>query len=161
LWGVDAMGKNSRQKFTHIWANQTDLGKQFGLSTIVMGRKLKELGLREDNGNPTELALGENYCIATPLKSGKQFFMWSKQKVNELMQSSGYQKLDALEVKARELADDWMRVHRRYQQAIHHVEEELLYEEAQDICQEARLKCLISRVNELLCERRFDGELLT
>jgi hypothetical protein len=155
------MGKNRRQKFTHIWANQTDLGKQFGLSSIVMGRTLKELGLREDNGNPSERALQENYCIATPLKNGKQFFMWSKQKVDELMQSYGYQKLDALEVKARELADDWIRVHRQYQQAVFGVEEELLFEEAQDIREEAKIRCLIKRVNELLCERKFDGELIT
>lgn len=155
------MGKHGRQKFTQLWANQADLGKQFGLSTIVMGRTLKELGLREDNGNPTELALLENYCIATPLKSGKAFFMWSKQKVAELMQSHGYQKLDALEIKARELADDWMRVHQQYQEANFGVEEELLFEEAQDIREEARSSSLINRVNEILCERAFDGELIT
>lgn len=155
------MGKQGRQKFTHLWANQTDLGKQFGLSTVVMGRTLKELGLRDDNGNPSELALAENYCIATPLKGGKSFFMWSKQKVAELMQSHGYVRLDALEVKARELADDWMRVHGQYQEASFGVEEELLLEEAQDIREEARSRGLINRVNEILCERKFDGELIT
>jgi len=39
------MGKQGRQKFTDIWANQTDLGKQFGLSAIAMGKKRKRAGL--------------------------------------------------------------------------------------------------------------------
>ena len=38
LWRVVAMGKHSGQKFTNLWANQTDLGKQFGLSAIAMGK---------------------------------------------------------------------------------------------------------------------------
>ncbi len=51
------MGKQGRLKFADVWVNQTTLGKQFGLSAIAMGKKLKELGLRSDDGNPTTLAL--------------------------------------------------------------------------------------------------------
>ena len=50
------MGKQGRLKFADVWVNQTTLGKQFGLSAIAMGKKLKELGLRSDDGNPTTLA---------------------------------------------------------------------------------------------------------
>jgi hypothetical protein len=92
------MGKQGRQKFTDIWANQTDLGKQFGLSAIAMGKKLKELGLRGEDGNPTTLALGQGYCTSTPLKDGTPFFMWNRQQVEELMQAHGYQRLDPQEV---------------------------------------------------------------
>ena len=53
------MGKKGRQKFADVWANQTSLGKQFGLSAIAMGKKLKELGLRGEDGNPTTQALGK------------------------------------------------------------------------------------------------------
>lgn len=35
------MGKKGYQKFTDVWANQTYLGKQFGLSAIAMSKKLK------------------------------------------------------------------------------------------------------------------------
>ena len=35
------MGKKGRQKFTDVWANQTNLGKQFGLSAVAMGKKRK------------------------------------------------------------------------------------------------------------------------
>src|SRR5215471_13426045 len=62
------MGKKGHQKFTDVWANQTNLGKQFGLSPIAMGKKLKELGLRGEDGNPTAQALGQDYCTSTPLK---------------------------------------------------------------------------------------------
>src|SRR5215831_4718591 len=159
--GVVFMGKQGRQKFTDIWANQTDLGKQFGLSAIAMGKKLKELGLRGEDGNPTTLALGNGYCIPTPLKDGTPFFMWNRQQVEELMQAHGYKRLDPQEVKARELADSWVQVHEQWQEAIYGVEEELLFEEAQDIKKEARRRGLTERVNALLHERKFDGDHIT
>jgi hypothetical protein len=105
------MGKKGRQKFADVWANQTNLGKQFGLSAIAMGKKLKELGLRSEDGNPTAQAICQGYCTSTPLKDGTPFFMWNRQQVEELMQEQGYQRLDPQEVKARELADSWVQVH--------------------------------------------------
>jgi hypothetical protein len=155
------MGKKGRQKFTDVWANQTNLGKQFGLSPIAMGRKLKELGLRGEDGNPTTLALGNGYCTPTPLKDGTPFFMWNRQLVEELMRAHGYQRLDPQEVEARELAESWVEVHKQWQEAIYGVEEELLIEEAQDIKKEARRRGLTERVNALLRERKFDGDLIT
>jgi hypothetical protein len=94
------MGKKRHQKFTDVWANQTNLGKQFGLSAIAMGKKLKELGLRGEDGNPTVQALLEGYCILTPLKDGTPFFMWSRQKIKELLRAHGYQGLNPQEVNA-------------------------------------------------------------
>jgi hypothetical protein len=155
------MGKKSRQKFADIWANQTNLGKQFGLSAITMGKKLKELRLRGEDGNPTEQALSGGYCKLTPLKDGTPFFMWNRQKIEELMQANGYQRLDPQEVRARELADSWVRVHKQLQEAIYGVEEELFFEEAQDIKKEAGRRGLTDRVNELLRERKFDGDIIT
>ena len=65
------------------------------------------------------------------------------------------------EVKARELAESWVHVHKQWQEAIYGVEEELLMEEAQDIKREARRRGLTERVNALLRERKFDSELIT
>ncbi len=155
------MGKKGRQKFTDVWANQTKLGKQFGWSSIAMGKKLKELKLRGENGNPTEQALSEGYCTSTPLKDGTPFFMWNSQKIEELMRERGYQRLDQQEIKARELADSWVQVHKQWQEAIYGVEEELLFEEAQNIKKEAGRRGLTDRVNALLRERKFDGDLIT
>ena len=154
------MGMKGHQKFADLWANQSSLGKQFGLSAIAMGKKLKELGLRGENGNPTVQALSDGYCTSTPLKDGTPFFMWNRQKVEELMQVHGYQRLDPQEVKARELAESWVQVHEQWQEAIYGVEEELLMEEARDIKKEAMRRGLTERVNALLRERKFDGELI-
>jgi hypothetical protein len=125
------------------------------------GQKLKELGLRGEDGNPTTLALGNGYCTPTPLKDGTPFFMWNRQQVEELMQAHGYHRLDPREVKARELAESWVQVHQQWQEAVYGVEEELLIEEARDIKKEARRKGLTERVNALLRERKFEGELIS
>jgi Sec-independent protein translocase protein TatA len=77
------------------------------------------------------------------------------------MQAQGHQKLDAQEIRSRELADDWMRVYKQFQEAISGIEEEMCYEEAQDIKQEANRTGLTERVNEILRDRQFDGELIT
>src|SRR6266566_5779374 len=158
LAGVAWMGKKGHQKFTDIWATQTNLGKQFGLSAIAMGKKLKELGLRAEDGNPTVQALCQGYCTPTPLKDGTPFFLWNRQQVEELMRAHGYQRLDPQEVKARELADSWVQIHNQWQEATYSVEEELLIEAAEDIKKEARRRGLTERVNALLHERKFDGE---
>ena len=155
------MSKKKRQKFTDVWANQTTLGKQFGLSAPAMGKKLKELGLRSEDGHPTERALAEGYCTSTPLKDGTSFFMWDRRQVEELMRAHGYQQLDPREVNARELADRWVHVHKQWQEAVYGVEEELLMEEARDIEKEARRRGLTEWVNALLRERRFDGNPIT
>ena len=155
------MGEKNRQTFANTWVNQTNLGKQFGLSSVAMGKKLKELGLRGADGQPAEHALSEGYCRSTPLKDGTPFFMWNRQKIEELMQLNGYQRLDVQEVKARELADEWVRIHKQYQEAIYGVEEELLFEEARDVEKEAKRRGLNDRINELLRERKFNGDLIT
>jgi hypothetical protein len=103
-------------------------------------------------------AKSEGYCTSTPLRDGTAFWMWNRQKVEALMQSSGHQKLHPHEVKARELADEWIRVDLAYQEAVNGFEEDLLFEAAQDLNKEARRLGLTGRVNELLQERHFHGE---
>ena len=154
------MGKK-KPKFADVWVNQTTLGKQFGLSAVAIGKKLKELGLRSEDGKPTERALSEEYCKSTPLKDGTPFFMWHKQKVAELMQASGHQKLDSKEVKARELADAWVRINKQFQDAVSGIEEEMCIEEAKEIEKEAKRKGLTDRVNEILRDRKFEGTLIS
>jgi hypothetical protein len=74
------------------------------------------------------------------------------------LSSSG---LDPQEVKARELAESWVRVQKQWQEAVYGVEEELLMEEARDIKKEVRRRGLTERVNALLRERKFEGELIS
>jgi hypothetical protein len=71
------MGKK-KNKFTEQWVNLTNLGKEFGLSSVAIGKKLKELNLRKENGEPTEMAITNGFCRFTPLRDGTPFFMWNK-----------------------------------------------------------------------------------
>ena len=161
LAGGVFVGKKGHQKFTDVWVNQTNLGKQFGLSAIAIGKKLKELGLRAEDGKPTEQALADGYCKSTPLKDGTPFFMWNRQKVEEVMWAHGHERLDPQEVKARELADDWVQVHKQLQEAVYGIEEDFLFEQASDIEREARREGLTERINTLLRQRKFDGDPIT
>jgi hypothetical protein len=93
-----------KEKFRDIWVNQSTLGKAFNLSAVAIGRKLKELELRQADGTPTTKALSEGYCRATPLKDGTPFFLWHKEKVKHLLQASGLQSLSEQELRCKELA---------------------------------------------------------
>src|SRR5215469_2861499 len=98
------MSKKSK-KFRDIWVNQSRLGEEFNMSAIAIGKKLKELGLRQADGTPTLKAQEGGYCTATPLKDGTLFFMWHREKVKALLQANGFQSLDEQEMRCKELAE--------------------------------------------------------
>jgi hypothetical protein len=154
------MAKKGKEKFRDTWSNLTNLGKEYGLSAIKMGKKLKELGLRDEHGNATEKALTEGFAKLTPLKDGTPFYMWHNQNISKLMEETGEQKLDKNEVLAQELAKEWIRINKLYGEAVYKIEEDLLWMDADEIRKEARKKGLIPRVNEILTERKFKGEKL-
>lgn len=155
------MGKKNNKKFGDLWSNLTNLGKKYGLSAIKMGKKLKELGLRNEEGKPTEKALLEGFAKSTPLKDGTPFYMWHKIKIGQLMRENDVQKLDENEILAHDLAKEWIRINKLYEEAIHGFEEEGLFMEAQDIKKTARKKGLINKVNEILNDYKFKGEKIT
>lgn len=155
------MSKKNKQKFGDIWANLTNLGKQYGFSAIKMGKKLKELGLRNQEGKPTEKALSEGFAKSTPLKDGTPFYMWHKRKITELMKENDVNKLDENEILAQDLAKEWMKIHKLYEEATYGFEEEGLFMEAQEIQKTARKKGLVNRVNYILNDHKFKGEKIT
>jgi hypothetical protein len=53
-----------------------------------------------------------------------------------------------------------VQIHNQWQEATYSVEEELLIDAAEDIKKEARRRGLTERVNALLRERKFDGDLI-
>jgi hypothetical protein len=93
------------EKFKDIWVNQSTLGKEFNLSAVAIGKKLKELELRRADGTPTAKALSEGYCRAAPLKDGTPFFLWHKRKVKHLLQASGLNSLSEQELRCKEWAE--------------------------------------------------------
>lgn len=98
------MGKE-QERFRDIWVNQTTLGKSFNMSAVAIGKKLKELELRQANGAPTEKALTEGYCRSTPMKDGTPFFLWHKKKVKTLLQGNDLHSLSEQEIRCKELAE--------------------------------------------------------
>lgn len=105
-----------KQKFGDTWVNQTTLGQKFNLSAVAIGKKLKELGLREANGKPSTKAIEEGFCKATPLKDGTPFFMWHKGKVASLLQSEGLKSLTEQEIRCKELAESLIEANRLSEQ---------------------------------------------
>lgn len=93
------------ERFRDTWVNQGTLGKVFNLSAVAIGKKLKELELRQADGTPTAKAISEGYCRATPLKDGTPFFLWHKKKVQQLLQASGLHSLSEQELRCKELAE--------------------------------------------------------
>jgi hypothetical protein len=93
------------ERFRDIWVNQSTLGKAFNLSAVAIGKKLKELELRQADGTPTANAISEGYCRAAPLKDGTPFFLWHKRKVKHLLQANGLHSLSEQELRCKELAE--------------------------------------------------------
>lgn len=93
------------EKFKDIWVNQSTLGKAFNVSAISIGKKLKELELRQADGTPTAKAISEGYSRAAPLKDGTPFFLWHKRKVKHLFQANGLHSVSEQELRCKELAE--------------------------------------------------------
>ncbi|MGH2509703.1 MAG: hypothetical protein ACRDHZ_20175 [Ktedonobacteraceae bacterium] len=98
------MSKKRPPRFRDIWVNQTELGQHFGISAIAMGKKLREVGLRTEQKEPTEHATNDGYCRSAPMKDGTPFYLWNKEKVAALLRESGMSQLSQQEVDARETA---------------------------------------------------------
>ena len=53
-----------------------DLGKELGLTSHQIGRKLKDLGLRTDEGRPSQLAFDAGF-VAQKWAADGQHYLWS------------------------------------------------------------------------------------
>jgi hypothetical protein len=147
--------EQSQKNFKQTYTNLTDLGKQFGLSAVAIGKKLKELGLRQADGTPDPRALEDGTAKFTPLADGTPHYMWNRHKVAELVEYAGLQRLPKNEVQVRELADAWIRTLRQLDESVHGFEDDLAYEEQKDICRSARKAGLTERVNALLTAKHI------
>jgi hypothetical protein len=74
------------KKFNQVWVNQTELGKEFGLSALDLGKILIEQELKDPkSGRATQKAIEGGYAKSTPLKNGTPFFMWHFHKTKGLI----------------------------------------------------------------------------
>jgi len=97
--------KDKPKRFRDIWANQTDLGKKYGLSAVAVGNLLKAAGLKDRaTGDATPRALDEGFAVATPLQDGKPFFMWNVEKIGGLI-AADHEPLSKVDYWVREVED--------------------------------------------------------
>lgn len=78
-----------KKKFGQKYASMTAIGKQVGLSSREVGKKLKELSLRKKNGEPAQTALNSGLAVFTPLKDGTKQYMWDKRAVIKKLGAAG------------------------------------------------------------------------
>ncbi|MGB5596267.1 MAG: hypothetical protein WBM32_05950 [Crocosphaera sp.] len=100
-----------KQNFRKEWQTLTELGTQFGVSARKFGSMLKEFGLRESTGEPSETAIGF-YKKIEP-KNGKSYYLWSRSKIIKYFAEQGINPVisnsEAIkDTEARKLARDYL-----------------------------------------------------
>jgi hypothetical protein len=71
----------------------TEIGQLFELSAVKVGARLKSIGVRKDDGKPTEDALKSGLAVATPMKGGFDHYMWNKQLITEKLRQDGLKQI--------------------------------------------------------------------
>ena len=101
-------------EFRKTWRSLTELGQEFGVSAVKFGKLLKQHGLKEEDGEPSQTAKeGEFFKKITP-KKGKPYYLWHRDKTVEYLTSLGVNKLGVsedeamLNTEARKLARSYL-----------------------------------------------------
>ena len=87
---------------TEFWTMREIARLYEGCTSHKVGKELKELGYREENGRPTRKAFAENMVAQRHDANRSQFYIWAwnRAKVCELLEDFGWQKVanDATEI---------------------------------------------------------------
>ena len=67
-------------KYTYTHMTQTQLGELFGVTSHQIGKWLKDLGLRDEDGKPTEDAHDGLYCKQAPSGPTGYHWVWDSSK---------------------------------------------------------------------------------
>jgi hypothetical protein len=106
------MGK--KNNFRKTWRTLTELGQEFGVSAVKFGNLLKQHGLREKDGEPTQNAKDGSFCEKIVPNEGKPYYLWHRDKTVEFLISKGVEKIgvsakEASKItEARKLAREWI-----------------------------------------------------
>lgn len=90
--------RHGKNNWARTWINQTDLGREFGLSSIAVGKHLSELGLK-DGREASASALADGFAVAAPLANGIKNFRWNRERCLALLSESGLHRLDRMAVR--------------------------------------------------------------
>lgn len=75
-------------KFSQTWKTQTDLAKEFGVSSIQLGKHLKNLGYRTADGLPSDESLSGGLVRQVSTKDGVAFYMWNREAIIPLLEQT-------------------------------------------------------------------------
>jgi hypothetical protein len=78
-----------RRKFAEKYRSLKELGADFNLSAVAVGKKLKEIGVRNADGTPTEKSLEDRLAVSTPLKNGTPYYRWDYFRCRKLLIKNG------------------------------------------------------------------------
>lgn len=67
-------------KFTYTHMTQTQLGELFGVTSHKIGQWLKDIGLRDESGRPTEEAHEGRFCKQAPSGPTGYHWVWDSKK---------------------------------------------------------------------------------
>lgn len=67
-------------KFTYTHMTQTQLGELFGVTSHKIGQWLKDLGFRDEDGKPTEVAHDGHFCKQAPSGPSGYHWVWDSKK---------------------------------------------------------------------------------
>jgi hypothetical protein len=71
--------------------SQTELGEIYGVTSHKIGKWLRGLGLRDENGKPTARAFQEGFVKQRPsTQPGTYFYVWHKAKTTEQLDGMCY-----------------------------------------------------------------------
>jgi hypothetical protein len=86
------MSKKNKQNFRKQWRTLTELGQEFDVSAVKLGNLLKQHGLRESDGEPSQIAKDGGYFEKIQPKDGKPYYLWHGQKTADYLASQGVEK---------------------------------------------------------------------
>ena len=74
--------------------NQSQLGEYFGVTSHVVGRWLKDCGMRLPNSQPSEDAIAAGVAVQVDLADGRRpFWAWGKEAAIKVLEASGHRRL--------------------------------------------------------------------
>lgn len=109
---------SQKNNFRKTWRTLTELGQEFGVSAVKFGNLLKQHGLREKDGEPTQSAKDGGFFEKIVPNDGKPYYLWHRNKTVEFLQRRGVEKKgvstqEASKItEARKLARQWIEAQR-------------------------------------------------
>jgi hypothetical protein len=79
---------------------QSQLGQYFGVSSHVVGRWLKDLGLRQQGGEPSPQVIQVGLVEMVDLGDGHHFWAWQKERTISILEAAGHKRIEEAERKS-------------------------------------------------------------